>query len=616
MKWDLHEAAKNCLRLYKILQRTIQIENLRQIIRNSTVANWPPLDGGKIIQVFITMKCLIFALLQLLVVQSADSFHWFDCTYEKDAAHVEYICEGGEGTRFSRRNGEFLFCNNVDFGIDRKTVRKLSFHECRGAKQPLLSPFVNLRWLNLSSSRLEYLSPDKMATHKLLDTFIAAKNEISRLPANLFIHTSEITEVDFSCNQIRDIDPFFFDNVRKLRTIRFGGNKVAELHERLFSNLPELETIDFSDNHIQIIENSLFKHNKKLKSANFWNNQIKRLNCAFVLTLMDVPSLNLSLNSLNDLRAVCGNTNGMIKFNVTIASNGSAETALSTANGQFQWVFSKSDFLKLRYLNISHSDMENIPALLEEASSQLITLDLSNTSVGALNDTTFRKFTQLQFFYLSRTNLSNFQFATFYHQLNLVALDISYNNLKTIDFHLFLRNFRNLESLNLEGNNLTEIDTIQRTHFPRLSALAISKNPFSCEYLLTFLLQWPDLILVHNPSDQVHMGGVDCIHQNQMKQKTKLSRNKLTAINENGDTTLNSSAYANHLNELYTIKVILVAAAGIILMICLFFIFAKCVRFICNCPKRTKFATNSVLFKNQENNNKYNKNENIYVNEL
>lgn len=193
-------------------------------------------------------------------------------------------------------------------------------------------------------------------------------------------------------------------------------------------------------------------------------------------------------------------------------------------------------------------------------------------------------------------------------------LDLSYNDLNSIDFHLFLRNFQHLESLNLEGNNLTEIDTITRVHFPNLSALGISKNRFTCDYLAKFLLQWHDLKLVHNPSsNQMHIGGADCINGNQTTENMTTNKN-----NTNG--TSNTIVSEHHLNELNTIKILLIILVAIILIVCSYLLltYDKC-KPVKNSYKNwtsAKIANESFSYTNQAHNALYNEIDNNVYNEL
>lgn len=112
---------------------------------------------------------------------------------------------------------------------------------------------------------------------------------------------------------------------------------------------------------------------------------------------------------------------------------------------------------------------------------------------------------------MSNTDLSNFNFGTFYHQTKLESLDISYNKLYTVDFTAFARKFNDLRILNLEGNQLENINTITHRRFPKLTLLGLSNNRLSCGYLADFVENWPTLKFIYNPSNKPHIDGVNCL---------------------------------------------------------------------------------------------------------
>ncbi|XP_055296756.1 uncharacterized protein LOC129565670 [Sitodiplosis mosellana] len=263
------------------------------------------------------------------------------------------------------------------------------------------------------------------------------------------------------------------------------------------------------------------------------------------------------------LDASCVNDTNLI---ITISPIDSI--SLHKSENNIVWTFSRESFERLRLLNVSGSEIENISILIEEASIHLETLDLSYQFVGELKASTFQRFINLKHLYLRQTNLTHFEFATFYHQRKLEILDISYNNLKRVDFKLFVRNFKRLASLDLEGNNLKEIDSITSTHFPELSVLVISKNDFSCEYLAKFLLQWNDLVLIDNPSGQTHMGGVDCVHT------TEFNVNNGTKT-ETQVEDKDSGLLKSHLEDMSTIKTLLIVGVIILVIICLHFVVGR-----------------------------------------
>lgn len=506
----------------------------------------------------------------LIFVPFCYSFDFNDCYYDDATNHASYVCGVAEGENFSHRTHEFLYCNNYSIGIDRADIQILSFPGCKSEELlwNLLDMFTGLRILNISYTEIEFFHQFCLRNSRHLEKIIASHNHLNEISIELFDGTLDLTEMDFSFNRIVKLDPFLFDNIRRLKSINFSSNAIETLNRRLFSNLNELITVDFSNNRIRKLENDLLVHNSKLKHVYLNNNQVKRFECGFLTTLTQT-SLNVSLNTLEHLDASCFNGDTRTDLNIVISSK-EQKTILRKSPTKVEWIFSKNDFNKIRQLNLSSSRNINISAIIQEASSLLEMLDLSNNFIGEVDANMFEKFRSLKNLNLKRTNVTNFEFATFFHQRNLQSLDISYNNLNTVDFYLFLRNFQNLESLNLEGNNLTEIDSVTRSHFPKLSILGISKNNFSCDYLVKFLLQWHDLKLIDSASNRTHIGGVDCVHSTTRKQ---LNTNNVTFIKLFPENIVNHSASDLNSQDLFTIKILL---SLIFSVLCLFFITSKC----------------------------------------
>lgn len=543
------------------------------------------------------MSSFALILLQLLVVfDCVKSFFWVDCTYEKDTYHVEYTCQGAVGIRFGHRTEKFLYCNNYMPAIDRHSVRILSFRGCHDSTPPsaVISNYNGLRVYNLSSTGIENLSADWLEYLKFLEIFIASNNELAEIPSDLFRYTPKITAIDFSFNQIRSIDPATFDNIRRLKKIRFDHNLISELHGGLFAALVDLEILDFGNNRIQTIESNLLTNNGKLKSLNFGDNHIKRLDCEFLAKFVNSYSVNISLNTLNELQTNCDNDRIDMEFNVKISS--SESTMATICNGQFEWMFNEVDFHKLFHLNFANNRHLNISALLVAANTHLFTLDLSNTFIGELNGRALQRFAYLKELYLSRTNLPNILFGTFHHQINLKILDISYNDFGQFDFYLFLRNFQSLEILSLEGNDLTEIDSLSRAYFPKLSTLIISYNRLSCEYLAKFLRQWNGLRLINNPS----MDGLQCsVYHHSTTEYSIVIDQPIIRINDVETSKAHIAWYEDQSQEFFIIKLLLITLAAALSTVCLCATCYKCVRRIKRYPVR-EIATESVSFRDTE----------------
>ncbi|XP_031639177.1 leucine-rich repeats and immunoglobulin-like domains protein 1 [Contarinia nasturtii] len=164
-----------------------------------------------------------------------------------------------------------------------------------------------------------------------------------------------------------------------------------------------------------------------------------------------------------------------------------------------------SSFGELFSLHIEGNQLENTLELIEHLTPSVHYLHLSGNYIGEVNDTTFEMLTNLQNLYLDNTNLLLATTGPFKMLRKLEAIDVGYNNIPSLD--LTLMPGEQIWSLNLKGNNLTTLDHITRTRFPKLKFLDISYNLFSCEFLETFLKElkseFPTLML-NDPWTQKH----------------------------------------------------------------------------------------------------------------
>ncbi|XP_055305908.1 uncharacterized protein LOC129570360 [Sitodiplosis mosellana] len=239
-----------------------------------------------------------------------------------------------------------------------------------------------------------------------------------------------------------------------------------------------------------------------------------RFECTFLSSPIDSEIVQLSCDHIKEIDTSC------MGKNIQIDSGNDGEIVFHSSQTNFELRCSKENFQKLKYLNISGNQLQNTSQLIALLGPSVETLDVSSNFIGEPSTQTFKRFTNLKYLNLSNTNLSTFAYGTFFNQQKLEVLDLAFNRLGQINFIKFLRNFRKLNTLNIEGNDLTEINSITKSTFPVLSSLAISKNRFSCNYLATFLLKWDNLQLIKNPSDETHIDGVDCHEEVQSITKT------------------------------------------------------------------------------------------------
>ncbi|XP_055302598.1 protein artichoke-like [Sitodiplosis mosellana] len=297
-----------------------------------------------------------------------------------------------------------------------------------------------------------------------------------------------------------------FRKLINLRQLNLSHTQVSMLNYDTFSNLDELVNLDLSGNTIRNLDEHLFRNNLKLKILYIENNPLTRVDCNILWPLKNSVLVRLTWDAVQELDTSC------LRNSLRIDVDGQNEISFRVIGSNADLNCTKKHFRALKSIRLSGNHLRNTPQVIEELGSTIESLDISSNFVGELNGTVFGKLKQLHHLNLSSTQLSNFGFSTFYHQNQLKSLDISFNHIVKVDFTLLFRNFKNLETLSLEGNDLTNIDSVTRTHFPKLISLGISRNQFSCYYLAKFLLPWQNLHLFHNPSNGTHIDGVDCVH--------------------------------------------------------------------------------------------------------
>lgn len=337
-----------------------------------------------------------------------------------------------------------------------------------------------------------------------------------------------LTYVNISGNQNDRIDKIVDLLGPSIEVLDVSSNRIPTLNAHIFERFRNLTYLDLRNTGLSTIQFESLHHlsfpeyNEKLTVLQLENNPIEIIDCSLFSLLIRMPIVKISLENVMTLDTSCFGKSLSVKRN----DRDEIVFRLTPNNSEFRYAV--NEFQKLTFLNLSSNQVDDAQLLIGILNPSIEVLDLSETFVGQLNSHAFNRFNRLQILGLSNCNLTNFGFATFYHQKKLIVLDISGNHLKKINFTLFLRNFRELTALNLEGNDLVEIDTVTHSIFPKLNLLGISKNHFSCDYLVTYLRDWEDLRLMANPTDsnQTNIDGVDChdFKVNNEASKTQLHR--------------------------------------------------------------------------------------------
>lgn len=417
-----------------------------------------------------------------------------------------------------------------------------------------------LKMLNLQNNLIESIDNDTFKENEEIMTLNLQNNPIHRFDSNIFSLLVRLSAVHILYDNPTEIDitsigsplqfEFVFDDDNEDQFALQIKNETKRIHftNEIFSKVryfnisgdqlnntvrvidqlgPLVETLDTSSNYLGELSAQTFKKFDNLKYLNVENTQISSINSGFVQFLNNnekLEILNLNHNSIEkgncELFLFGANSSKLEiiienidlncltdSFQIDTENENTTESHVNVTERIVGSLFKNQSFIKFTG-NKLQGFMDTIALLVPSIRS----LDLSSSFVGQINTTTFERLNNLQYLNLSNSNLTNFGFKSFYHQKKLRVLDISYNRLKKINFTPFLSNFKELHTLNIEGNSLSELDTVTRVNFPTLSTLGISKNQFSCEYLGQFLANWQSLHLINNASNKINVNGIDCYH--------------------------------------------------------------------------------------------------------
>lgn len=445
-------------------------------------------------------------------------------------------------------------------------IIELKISECdRIVVQISLSYYQHLRSLDISDSGYEDFRSFNLV-HDRLKKLNASKNKLNEIPVGFFQNIPEVTEVDFSQNELITI---YFVGADKLISINLAINYLTLYGINPFAGLIDLEYLDLSDNVIgELFKN--FEENQQLKVLHLENN--------LFFSAPRVPyttSVYISWNIVWNLNAL------HLDEKIRIILDNQIEGYLRTNNGYTELHCNDHSFEELNSFVAIPDQIENVHDLLICLGPSLEKLELPGNFIGEISLTTFSRFgnltklnlrnstlkdfdvrnlfapslkdielsnnfidevdantfnrMELQILNLTNSHLSKFEISKNLHELWFV--NISHNRLTELNFKISMEV---LETIDLEDNYLVELVNFTRAQLPELNTLAIANNNFSCEYLTKLIkqtkIQWTDLKFVGDSFNQKH--GKNC------------SSHTVNELDINGTTEENTSATSKEQNVL------------------------------------------------------------------
>lgn len=384
------------------------------------------------------------------------------------------------------------------------------------------------------------------------------ENEISKIDKNFSNQVPRLEILNLTTNSIAQLNDYSF-NLSSLLRLHLGNNKLSFLSEKCFYGLSRLQFLDISNNRITQVFPSMFQYiplvrldvsnnpnlmtqdfgillaSERLKSVNASRtNQVKIPAC---LT-RSVRYLSLSHNNISQIQ--CGDLDSYPLLNSLDLSHNNISFIEDDALGRLEL---------LETIILSHNRLTFIPYTL---SSNLKGLYLDHNHLSKITPADFAGLLKLKYLDLSRSNVTSITEGSFSQMYGLVSLNLSMNPIQVVSIGTFsgphklkvldlsglnsvskckqdlcfpvpepnelselyiegspelanrlmndaaaLKTFKQLNLLNMERCNLTEIMTDASNYFPRLRYLYLEGNELNCSAVFE-LYVWSD---VSQPTD-------------------------------------------------------------------------------------------------------------------
>lgn len=391
--------------------------------------------------------------------------------------------------------------------------------------EKMFASFTGIRTLDASRLVLDSISTTAFFGTHSWDIIDLSNNNIKELNARTFASLT-IKHLDLSMNLLEKIDEkaFISADIEKLnlafnhlKSIKFLNSfsyfNLVELNDNWLENFEELEVkVDGWTTHRTLFPGDFeypkfFLQNNKFKSVDCVSSiRINSLTLDNNLLLSDISTNQCAIDEIDvsncgTLKKVSFNDN-LLGFTAKNVNLGSVEML----GGKF-----------ITTLSLSNSSLPR--SLFDKIVTfeKLTFLDLSYTNIGPLNISTFAKLKELEFLHLKATNITNIQFGTFSHQHSVKQFDISDNHLGFFDMNMIF-SMNSLLSLDISGNDLTSLENVDSAHFTftLLQKIDLSNNKWPCNYLMRLIKIFRVYKVVLTSSNLEESGtnihGISCVH--------------------------------------------------------------------------------------------------------
>lgn len=425
---------------------------------------------------------------------------------------------------YSHNEMESIHLNEFDGALKLKRIY-LAYNRIRSLQSDDFANVVELEFIDLRHNQIQYYWADVFRYNNYLQTIHLDNNALEYFNCRDFFKMS-IATISIPWSSLQNLILTFCDDVKFDVFVNSNRNGFVattkgkyEIHcnEESFERIaylsvapdqvkdismlmqcigPSIEDISLDGSSLGKIGSAMLRRFTNLKRISLRNTHLTKFDFSWFINQRQLRELDISNNNLKTLH------------NVPLSQFLTCLTRLSVAGNQF----------------------EHVVDLIENLPSSITSLNLSGSFLGRINSTTFDRLKQLTELVLSRTDLQISNSSNPFEQLQgLTSLDISFNNLETIDFKVLSSTLNKSKVLLASNCNIKNALTLTQQLGEDLEVLDLSGNFLGDLNAATFstLINLENLYL-----DNAYISNIDWnTLQRQIKlTDLRITNNKLSEI--------------------------------------------------------------------------------------
>ncbi|XP_076336220.1 uncharacterized protein LOC143239214 [Tachypleus tridentatus] len=319
----------------------------------------------------------------------------------------------------------------------RMKILDLSYNNITLLHDQDFNGLSNLEVLDLSNNEIISTPSAPFRFLSNLRSLSLANNHFQRLVPRFFYMLKKMDKLDISGNPLKELDPENLKDLRPLRILRLAGCELRSLHSLVYQNLPNIHELDLRNNNFFFLAPEEFRHLKNLRILRLDGNYLKEIReKTFGGHSLEV--LGLSRNNIIKLLP-CSFCNTSVKY-LDLSYN-----RLSSLTADVLTMVSNSlDTLNLGFNPLDIYTVFSTVSVLH----RLQNLSLAGMDIDKLLPHTFEKNPELRYLNLSHNNIPEIPNEFLQPLVRVEVIDLSYNKLQELTFEV-LFSMNNTPSLQL-----------------------------------------------------------------------------------------------------------------------------------------------------------------------